>query len=247
MNGDQFKGDKGEYMSKKIIGLVPLWDDYRQSIWMLPGYMDRITQAGGIPVILPLKGSEQDIKDAFALCDGLLMTGGHDVDPVLYGEEKKSVCGTICPERDRMEQIVYHMALEEDKPVLGICRGIQLINVLQGGTLYQDLCTEHGSTVSHHMERPYNAAAHEVTIKQNTPLYNLLGVDHLGVNSLHHQAIKELGKDLQVMAVAPDGIVEAVCHVQRSFIWGVQWHPEFTKWEDGPSKAVFTEFIRACR
>lgn len=233
-------------MHKKVIGVTPIWDDEKQSIWMLPGYMDRVAQAGGIPVILPLKGSEEDILQAFDLCDGLLLTGGHDVSPVLYGQKKKASCGSICDARDRMEEIVYHQALKEDKPVLGICRGIQMINVLQGGTLYQDLPSEYGTEVVHHMEHPYDASAHEVTIEQKTPLHDLFQADHLGVNSLHHQAVHDLGTDLQVMAVSSDGIVEAVRHTRHRFVWGVQWHPELTRWDDGPSKALFAEFVKAC-
>lgn len=233
-------------MDKKIIGVTPLWDDEKESIWMLPEYMDRITQAGGIPVILPLRGSEQDILQATVMCDGILLTGGHDINPASYGAEKKSGCGTICDERDFMEQIVYRTALQEDKPVLGICRGIQMINVMQGGTLYQDLPSEYGTEVIHHMKHPYDAVAHEVTIERNTPLYDLLGVDHMGVNSLHHQAIHKLGIDLQVMAVSSDGIVEAVCHMRHRFVWGVQWHPELTKRDAVFSRALFSKFIKTC-
>lgn len=233
-------------MGKKIIGVVPLWDDEKQSIWMLPGYLDRITQAGGIPVILPLKGSDEDIRISFSLCDGLLLTGGHDVDPSLYGEKIRPSCGAICPERDRLEQILYQLALSEDKPVLGICRGIQMINVLQGGTLYQDLPSEHGSLVSHHMDRPYDRGIHEVSIVRGTLLHDLLQVDSLFVNSLHHQGIKDLGQDLEVMAVSPDGIVEAIRQKKHRFVVGVQWHPEFTKADDVPSRRLFDAFVGAC-
>ncbi|MCD8306860.1 MAG: gamma-glutamyl-gamma-aminobutyrate hydrolase family protein [Clostridia bacterium] len=123
-------------MAKKIVGVVPLWDDEKESIWMLPGYMDGIQDAGAIPVILPMTDDAEDLKESFALVDGLLMTGGHDVSPDMYGMERSPFCGTPCDTRDRMEKLLYGMAVGEDKPVLGICRGIQIINVLQGGTLY---------------------------------------------------------------------------------------------------------------
>jgi len=125
-------------MAKKIIAVVPLWDDEKESIWMLPGYMNGIKEAGAIPVILPLASDIEDAFEIFERCDGLLMTGGHDVSPSLYKEPQKENCGVSCNDRDLLESALYAAALAQDKPVLGICRGIQLINVLQGGTLYHE-------------------------------------------------------------------------------------------------------------
>ncbi|MCD7814984.1 MAG: gamma-glutamyl-gamma-aminobutyrate hydrolase family protein [Lachnospiraceae bacterium] len=230
-------------MAKPKIAVVPLWDDEKESIWMLPGYMDGIRDAGAIPVILPLSGTPEDVLEIFELCDGLLMTGGHDVSPALYHQEKKESCGLTCPARDQMERILYENALANEKPVLGICRGIQLINVLQGGTLYQDLPTEYKSTVEHHMKPPYTNIAHTVQIRKDSPLYDLLGIETLGVNSYHHQAVKELGTDLEVMAESEDGLVEAVCHSRHRFVWAVQWHPEFDYHVNPVSKRIFEAFI----
>ncbi len=206
-------------MKKKIIAVVPLWDDEKSSIWMLPGYMDGIKAAGGIPIILPLDSGEDDILEIFEKCDGLLMTGGHDVSPSLYREQAKEACGISCAQRDFMEGVLYKKALECGKPVLGICRGIQLINVLQGGTLYQDLPTEFTSSVEHHMQPPYTDTAHYVSINKQSELFDLLRVERLGVNSYHHQAIKELGKGLEVMATSEDGLVEAVRYTGAKFVW----------------------------
>lgn len=116
-------------MAKRKIAVAPLWDDEKESIWMLPGYLDGIRDAGGIPVILPLSSTPEDVLEIFELCDGLLMTGGHDVSPALYHQEKKESCGQTCAARDRIERVLYENALANEKPVLGICRGIQLINV----------------------------------------------------------------------------------------------------------------------
>ena len=127
---------------KPVIGIIPLWDEEKESVWMVPGYLDGIRDAGGIPMILPLVPHMEDMEQLDSMIDGYLFTGGHDVDPHMYGEEPLPVCGTCCHERDILEEKIYGIAKAEDKPVLGICRGIQLINVLQGGTLYQDL---HGS------------------------------------------------------------------------------------------------------
>ncbi|MCD8382569.1 MAG: gamma-glutamyl-gamma-aminobutyrate hydrolase family protein [Clostridiales bacterium] len=233
-------------MAKKRIAVVPLWDEEKNSIWMLPGYLDGIRAAGGVPVILPLTDDREELLTAFEPCDGLLMTGGHDVSPALYGATRGEDCGAPCETRDRMEAILYAAALEEDKPVLGICRGIQMVNVLQGGTLYQDLPTEYASGIEHHMSPPYDRAVHEVSVRQGTPLYGLLRTERLGVNSYHHQAVKDLGADLEVMAVSEDGLVEAVRHRERSFVWALQWHPELDFPVNPNSGKIFEAFVRAC-
>ncbi len=233
-------------MTKKLIAVVPLWDGERDSIWMIPGYLDGIREAGAVPVILPLTDDREALLAAFAPCDGLLMTGGQDVSPALYGAAREKACGVPCEIRDRMEAILYAAALEENKPVLGICRGIQLVNVLQGGTLWQDLPSERPGGTEHHMSPPYDRPVHEVDIVKETPLYELLGTERLGVNSYHHQAVKDLGAELEVMAVSEDGLVEAVRHTEKSFVWAVQWHPELDFPVNQNSRSIFGAFARAC-
>lgn len=232
-------------MAKPKIAVVPLWDDEKKSIWMVPGYMDGIRDAGGIPVILPLSSSAEDVLEIFDLCDALLMTGGHDVSPALYHEREKDTCGIACAARDRIERALYENALANGKSVLGICRGIQMINVLQGGTLYQDLPTEYASNIEHHMKPPYTNIAHMVQIRKKSPLYDLLGIENLGVNSYHHQAVKELGEELEVMAESEDGLIEAMRHVKHKFVWAVQWHPEFDNHVNPASRKIFEAFVCA--
>lgn len=234
-------------MAKKLIAVVPLWDDEKESIWMLPGYMNGVKEAGAIPVILPLTSSEEDALEVFDKCDGLLMTGGQDVSPSLYNQKREKECGAPCNERDMLESSLYADALKNDKPVLGICRGIQFINVLQGGTLYQDLSVEYASGIEHHMKPPYTDIAHYVSIKKQTPLYDLLSTEYLGVNSYHHQAVKQLGKNLEIMAESEDGLVEAVRLENKSFVWAFQWHPELDFHINQNSKKIFDAFINACR
>lgn len=231
-------------MKKKCIALSPLWDADDNRIWMRTTYPDAVRDSGGIPVILPLHSPAEDVVQILDLCDGLILTGGPDVHPKLFGEEVKPACGTICEARDTLEQTLYHHALQRDMPILGICRGIQTINVFQGGSLYQDLPTEHPSQVSHNSERPYDRVIHHVTL--TGPLRDLLGLERLGVNSIHHQAIRDLGADLEVMAVADDGVVEAVRHREKRFVWGVQWHPEFSFQVDENSRRIVKAFIDAC-
>lgn len=199
-------------------------------------------------MILPLKADEEEIKQICGMCDGFLFTGGHDVDPALYGAERSSQCGQPNYDRDFLEKRVFAYALQEDKPVFGICRGIQLINALCGGTLYQDLPTEYKGTkeVEHHMNPPYDIPCHEVTILENTPLSMLLNRLTIKVNSYHHQAIKELAAALKPMAVSEDGLIEAVYMPDKKFIQAVQWHPEFIYLKDEDARKLFKSFVSAC-
>ena len=230
---------------KPLIGLIPLVDDKLESLWMLPGYMDGVAQAGGIPVMLPLTEDPSDLQQLCAACDGFLLTGGHDVSPSVYGEEKLPACGVCSEARDRMERLVLEYALRDDKPVLGICRGHQLLNALLGGTLYQDLPSQHPSAVEHHQQPPYDAPIHSVRLLPETPLHKLLGRDALMVNSYHHQAVKALSPRLKPMAVADDGLVEAAYLPGKRFVWGVQWHPEFAFRTDAASAAILSAFVNA--
>lgn len=234
---------------KPVIGVIPLFDETKDSIWMLPGYMDGIRLAGGLPIILPLKADMEDITQLCGICDGFLFTGGHDVDPAMYGAVKSDKCGVSNHDRDALEKKVFDYALIADLPVLGICRGIQLINVLCGGTLYQDLPTEHNSTVKvdHHMSPPYDVPCHEVTILEDTPLFKELDSLTLSVNSYHHQAVKDLAPSLLPMAVSEDGLIEALYMPGKKFIQAVQWHPEFNFHRDESSRRLFNSFVNACK
>ena len=234
---------------RPVIGVIPLFDEEKDSIWMVPGYMDGIRSAGGLPLILPLKADEEMVAQVCGLCGGFLLTGGHDVDPALYGEEKGPFCGPQNGDRDVLEKAVFAYALEKDLPVFGICRGIQLINVLCGGTLYQDIPTEYQAEgkVEHHMSPPYNVPCHRVEILEDTPLFRLLGKAELAVNSYHHQAVKELASVLRPMAVSEDGLTEALYMPEKRFIQAVQWHPEFCDRTDKDAKRLFESFVEACK
>lgn len=234
---------------KPIIGVIPLFDEEKDSIWMVPGYLDSIREAGGIPIILPLKTGKEDLEQILELCGGFLLTGGQDVDPSLYRKERKATCGIACKERDIMEKQVLEYAIKEDKAILGICRGIQFLNACLGGTLYQDLSTEWKGShpVEHHMAPPYDAPCHEVALIENEPLWQLLGKEKLQVNSYHHQAIKELAPALRVMAEAEDGLIEGVYMPDRKFVQGVQWHPEFSYQVDCDQLQIVGAFVNACK
>ena len=217
-------------MKKPIIGLIALVDEKRESYWMLPGYMEGIARAGGLAVMLPLTDRDEDILQLTAHFDGFLFTGGHDVDPLLYGQEKLDVCGDLCPLRDKMEAKLLKEALAADKPVLG-------------GTLYQDLVAQFGDKTNHRMAAPYGRAEHTVTFTRPLP-----GLEKtLGVNSCHHQGIRDLAPGLEVWATAPDGLVEAIFVPGKRYARAVQWHPEFFAPGDPLSEAIFESFVAAAK
>ena len=230
---------------KRMIGLIPLVDEKRDSLWMLPGYMDGVAAAGGLPVMLPLDGDDGDLDRLCGLCDGFLLTGGHDVSPEFYGQQRLPACGATSPERDAMEAGVLRRAMALDKPVLGICRGIQFINAALGGTLYQDLPSQHPSDTVHRQPPPYERPVHNVAVRADTPLHRCLGVSALPVNSLHHQAVKDLAPGLEPMAAAPDGVIEALYRPGSRFLWAVQWHPEFSFRAEEASRKIFRAFVAA--
>jgi len=231
-------------MNKKpIIGVTPLWDSERKSVWMLPEYLDAIRCAGGIPVVLPLLAEPEDIQRLAGEFDGFLFTGGHDVSPELYGATNTGQSAS-CPERDAMETFLLKAVLKEDKPVFGICRGLQFINAVLGGTLWQDLPTEHPSDIIHRQGKPYDNPAHTVWLQGR--LESLLGKTELRVNSRHHQAVRDLSSELIPAAVSPDGIIEAATMPGKRYVLAVQWHPEYLYDKDGDSFLLFESFIEAC-
>lgn len=232
-------------MNRPMIGVVPLIDEEKESYWMLPGYMTGIEAAGGLPVMLPLTVNGEEIVQLAESIDGFLFTGGQDVAPSVYGEKKKNTCGEPCPLRDEMERKLLQQILKLDKPFLGICRGIQFINAALGGSLYQDLPTEHPSVLEHHQAPPYDLPVHEVILVEKTPLAELLGKDRLSVNSYHHQAVKALAPMACAMAYAVDGLVEALYLPERSFAWALQWHPEFSYQGNEDSRKIFGAFVEA--
>ena len=232
---------------KPLVGVMPLWDDDKDSIWMLPGYLDGLKEAGATPVIIPLTEDPEEISRLVDICDGILLTGGHDVTPAIYGEEPLEGKVSCCITRDNMEKLVLEDAMKKNKPVLGICRGIQFINAFLGGTLYQDLPSQHPTDIEHHQTPPYDIPVHDVNIKRSTPLYDCLGTDRISVNSYHHQAVKDVAPGLEIMAESEDGIVEAIYMPSYGFLWAVQWHPEFSYKKDVNSKKIFQAFVESLK
>jgi putative glutamine amidotransferase len=195
-----------------------------------------------------LTADEGMVERLAGLCAGFLFTGGHDVYPGLYGAEVLPLCGKTCEDRDAMEKALFSAAvLEQNKPALGICRGIQIFNALLGGTLYQDIPSQlPESVLMHRQQPPYDRPVHQVSVERESPLHDLLGADTLAVNSHHHQGIAELSPKLTPMARAEDGLFEAVYMKDKPFVWAVQWHPEMAP-EEASSGKIFGAFVGACR
>lgn len=230
-------------MKKPIIGLTPSVDEEQNRCLVQSGYLESIDRAGGLGVMLSLTDRDEDIARFVEICDGFLFVGGPDIEPWRYGQELLEVCGPQNVQRDAMEWKLMQAALAANKPILGVCRGIQILNTVLGGTLYQDIPSQHGSTMPHRMEQPYNRAIHPVRVVEGTPLAQLSDLD--GVNSRHHQAILDLAPGLEVMAYAGDGIIEAVWMPEKRFVWAVQWHPE-AFWADGGANfELFERLIAA--
>ena len=232
-------------MKKPIIGVTPLYDEEKESIWMLPGYMDVLTACNALPVILPFDSSCTD--EISSLCDGFLFTGGHDVDPAMYNEKAMPYCGVPNNEKDNLEKALLLKAYNADIPVFGICRGIQLINAVLGGTLYQHIPEQMKTDLEHIMTPPYDRVQHNVRILKNTPLYHTVKKDNIGVNSYHHQGIKKLSDKVKPMAYADDGLIEAIYCPDKKFIQAVQWHPELSWRTDSDQLHIIQTFVDACR
>ena len=206
-----------------------------------------LADRGAIPVVVPFL-SEEDALEFMQQCDGLFVTGGADVDPAQYGEEKLPCCGDIEPDRDIADLNLIKAALKLNKPVMAVCRGSQLMTVHFGGTLYQDLKTQFGAKTNHpDLYRTKGEESHEVQLIPGTPLYNLMGkIDHIGVNSTHHQGFKTLGPDVKPMAYATDGLCESWYYDKNgAWVRVYQWHPEMMDYNPRMD-AILKDFINEC-
>ncbi len=209
-------------------------------------YIRALIAAGTTPLLIPPGLSADALAALCARLDGLLLTGGADIDPARYGEERLPTCGEVEPERDELELTLTQLALARDLPTLGICRGMQTLNVACGGALYQDIATQHADALPHQQtERAY--LAHSIVVERDSRLHELLGADELRVNSLHHQAVSRPGAGAHVVAWAPDGVAEALELPGQRFAIAVQYHPEELVATDALSRRLFAAFAEACR
>lgn len=209
-------------------------------------YVQAVEAAGGAPLILPLTQSADVLERIMSMCDGLLLTGGFDVGPQYYGEEPHEKIGQINPLRDATEMTLASGALAEDMPIFAICRGIQILNVVTGGTLYQDLSSQYSTPVLQHFQQlTEEYPSHSMDIAPGSWLHRMTGDEKVRINSYHHQAVKDLGEGLVVTGVAPDGVIEAVESEQHTWVKGVQWHPELAYKSFDFNLAMFRSHVEA--
>ena len=221
------------------------------SSWVMnQRYFHAATAAGAVPWMIPLFDDDlPTLRAIYERLDGVLIPGGVDINPAEYGEGVRPECGNLDPARDVVELQLVRWAIADGKPVLGLCRGLQIINVAQGGTMWQDLASQNPTFHKHDFfptagfERDH--IAHEVNVVPGTRLSHFLECTRCPVNSMHHQGVKTLGRDLHVAATADDGLIEAIESAGEGFCVGVQWHPEVFEMTDPYTRGLFTAFIDA--
>ncbi len=209
-------------------------------------YVDAVIRAGGVPLIIPFSTDKEVIISQAQLIDGLILSGGHDVSPYNYGQEPSQKIGETFPERDTYEIILLEESKKRNIPILGICRGFQLINVAAGGTLYQDLSLIPGNILKHNQVSNPTLKTHKVEIKENSFISSIFGKETM-VNSFHHQVINKVANDFIVVAKASDGVVEAIEHKTYKFLVAVQWHPEMLAVNCEKARELFSKFVEEAK
>ena len=209
-------------------------------------YIDAVVKGGGVPIILPILKNLDDLDKYLDSVDGIIFTGGEDISPLLFGEDPTKEVDTICYDRDKIELELFKRAYSRGMPILGICRGLQLINVALGGTLYQDINSQLPNSLGHISTYSIEGGYHSIDIINDTILYDILGKEKINVNSQHHQSVKELGKNLRVNALSSDGVIEGIETTTGNFVLGVQFHPEAMIEETKEFINIFEYFILYC-
>ena len=235
-------------MMKPLIGLTASME-IDQSVYTVTNRnVKAILKAGGMPVVLPYFLEEEDVAQIAEQIDGLYATGGYDIDPTLFGEEPHPDLGTIIPARDQSEIKLMKKLMELKKPILGVCRGSQTLNIAAGGDMYQDIYAQADQALLQHRQKaPMEHMSHYVYVEKDSLLFRITGEEKFKINSYHHQANRDVSNDFRVSGKASDGIVEAVESKELPFVLGLQWHPEATiAVNDQPSLKRYEAFIKAC-
>jgi putative glutamine amidotransferase len=209
---------------RPVIGITASWNEEKESVVLSHTYVDAVSAAGGIPFLIPVVPDDV-AEEALSKVDGILFPGGADVDPQKYGERPHQKLGSVNPRLDSLELHLAQRALERGLPVLGVCRGCQLVNIAAGGTLVQDIPSQIGGAMKHRQQAPRWYGTHEVILEDGSMVAEIFGTRRLTVNSYHHQSVRTPGDGLTVSGRALDGVVEVI-EGGKGFILLVQWHPE---------------------
>lgn len=222
--------------------------DPQRTLSLPERYCRAVERAGGIPVMLPPTASRPAAARLLDRLDGVIISGGHfDIDPALYGEKPIDKLGIIKPERTEFELLLARLALKKNLPLLGICGGAQAINVLLGGTLYQDIATQRPEAIRHEQSAKRATGGHVIEIRAGTKLARIVRRRMLEVNTTHHQAVKRLGRGLIINATAKDGLIEGIESPRHAFALGVQWHPEALAAKFFHQRRLFSALVCAAR
>lgn len=235
---------------RPIIGITTFLENKPKRLYdsVSHNYIKSIYLASGIPILIPLIQDEYTVKSYLNSVDGLILSGGEDVGPLIYGENPTQYVHSICEERDKFEIKLFKEAFKLNMPVLGICRGIQLMNVALGGTLYQDINSQIENSLGHYpKDTPVNTLYHQIKINKESKLFDIFDKTNIIVNSFHHQSINQIGNGLKETAWSEDGVVESIEHIYKRFIVGVQWHPEDLSLKYPEFLKLFTALVQSCR
>lgn len=231
-------------LSTPLIGLTTYGRNQENRFTLPAEYVDGVRRAGGIPLLIP--PGEAQLEKLLPHLNGLILTGGGDLDPELYGGQPHETIYSIDPERDRSELALTRRVLESNLPTLGICRGLQVLNVALGGTLIEHLPDVVGQAVAH-KEQPHGPIPHPVQIQAGSRLAEITRSEQIETASWHHQALKQVALGLNVVASAPDGTIEAVELPDHPWLVAVQWHPELTAATDASQQRLFDALVEAAR
>ena len=231
-------------MNKPLIGLTTYGRDDKNAFSLPAHYLDSVRRAGGIPFLIT--PDENELDDVFSLLGGLILTGGGDIDPQFYNGEKHETIYMVDHERDNGENEVFQKFEKTGKPILGICRGMQIINIAWGGTLIAHLPDVFGELVLHRAP-PRMPTSHRVTLNPDSKLASLMEVSECEISSWHHQALDKVAPTLKVVGHAPDGVIEAFECDEHSWLFAVQWHPELTSAEDPAQQRLFDYLVQASK
>jgi putative glutamine amidotransferase len=223
--------------------------EYPERAYVNSAYLRAVEQAGGVPVLLAPQLSAAARETLWARLDGLVLTGGGDLEPSRFGQPAHAATTLVSAARDDLELELVDRALRDDMPMFAICRGLQVLNVALGGSLHQHIPDAFAPGVEHAQQARRDVATHDVKVlAEDTRIGGIVGASELRVNSFHHQAIDRLGRDLREVAWAPDRVIEAVEHTdRRRFVLGVQWHPEDLVGHDAAARALFAAIVAAAR